>query len=72
MSSNKAMIGILSLVFIFFITLILFAYIAMQSIQGDSVAKVNDSTKSIAVVEVSGVIMTSKKTIDLLHRAEKD
>lgn len=72
MSSNKAMIGILSLVFVFFITLILFAYIAMQSIQGDSVAKVNDSSKSIAVVEVSGVIMTSKKIINLLHRAEKD
>lgn len=72
---SKGIVGIFVLMtFLFFIFLI-FAFYTISSLKESS--KFVDSEYSsenapIAVVEISGAIMKSKKAIKLLHKAEKD
>jgi protease-4 len=70
---NRAVYGVLLLVFVFFIILVLFAAYTVKAFQQEG-AEFQDSGKktSIAVVEVEGVIMSPFKTIELLQLAEKD
>lgn len=72
-SKNRAVFGVLFLVFLFFIILMIFATYTMQVLQDESSGM--DALRSkgkIGVVEVEGVIMDSKETVELLQRAEKD
>jgi len=75
-SNNKTVMGILMVVFLFFILLLVFASYTMKNLMGDTSMSIDgigsNQEGSIAVVEVSGVIMESKKTIELLHAAEED
>jgi protease IV len=72
-SDKKALLGVLILVLIFFVLLMIFAAFTMR-VFNESASSGNEipSSGSIGVVEVSGVIMESKTTVELLHRAEKD
>ena len=73
--NNKAVTGILIVVFLSFVLLMIFASYTMKSLNGgiDSFSTKGPSQgKSVAVVEVNGVIMDSKATIELIHEAERD
>jgi protease IV len=73
-NKNRAVYGVLLLVFLFFIILMIFASYTINVFNNES----DESTTSrknkgsIAVVEVTGVIMDSRKVVELLHIAEKD
>lgn len=72
---NKAVLGILVVVFLSFVLLMIFASYTMKNLKTDSGSfKMGSFGKkgSIAVVEVNGVIMESKKLIELVHKAEED
>lgn len=75
-SRNNAVLGILLLVFIFFITLMVFASYTMKGISsksnGSAIEVINGKSGQIGVVEVDGVIMDSKTAIEKLLVAEKD
>lgn len=72
---SRGIVGIFLLVFVLFIVFMIFAFVTVTSLK-KSVSNEDESLNSekapIAVVEVSGAIMESKKTIELLHKAEKD
>lgn len=72
---NKAVTGILIVVFLSFVLLMIFASYTMKNLKGDG-AGFNPSSfgkgASIAVVEVNGVIMESKNLIELIEKAEED
>ena len=73
-NKNRAVYGVLLLVFLFFVILMIFASYTINVFKSES-DEVNYSRKnkgSIAVVEVEGVIMDSRKTVELLHIAEED
>lgn len=73
---SKGIVGIFVLVTVLFFIFIIFAFYTVSNLKstsklsGDSILSGENS--SIAVVEVDGVIMTSKKTIKKLLLAEKD
>lgn len=73
---NKAVIGLMAMVGVFFVVLVFFSVYTVKVFQGaESGAGVGfgaDSKEKIGVIEVSGVIMKSKDTVDLIHKAEKD
>lgn len=69
-SRNRAVFGVLFLVLLFFIVLMVFASYTIRAFQAES-GGLSDHRGQIAVVKVEGVIMESKETIELLHRAEK-
>jgi|TARA_Y100000780_G_C13696127_1_gene423424 protease-4 len=73
--NNKAVLGILLVVFLSFVLLMIFASYTIKNLSGKGEG-INFSDlkegKSIAVVEVNGVIMESKKIIELLERAYED
>lgn len=69
-SRNRAVFGVLFLVLLFFIVLMVFASYTIRAFQSES-RGLRDHQGQIAVVKVEGVIMESKDTIELLHRAEK-
>ena len=69
-SRNRAVFGVLFLVLLFFIVLMVFASYTISAFQAES-GGLSDPRGQIAVVKVEGVIMDSKETIELLHRAEK-
>ncbi len=72
---NKAVLGILVVVFLSFVLLMIFASYTMKNLRSDdSSFNVGSFGKkgSIAVVEVNGVIMDSKNLIELVHKAEHD
>jgi len=73
-NKNRAVYGVLLLVFLFFIILMIFASYTINVFNKESdYSGTNKKNKgSIAVVEVAGVIMEAKKTIELLHAAEED
>lgn len=72
---NKAVLGILIVVFLSFVLLMIFASYTMKNLRSDGssfdVGGFGD-IGSIAVVEVNGVIMESKNLVELIHKAEKD
>lgn len=70
-SRNRAIFGVLFLVLLFFIVLMVFANYALEAFQSET-SGLGSEQGQIAVVEVEGVIMSSQKTIELLHRAEED
>ena len=71
---NRAVVSVLLLVFFFFIILMLFASYTMNIFkdQNSSFSEARNYKSEIAVIEINGPIMTSKKTIDLLLQAEKN
>jgi protease IV len=73
-NKNRAVYGVLLLVFLFFIILMIFASYTVNVFNKESGESSVSAKKkgSIAVVEVAGVIMDSRKVVELLHLAEKD
>jgi protease IV len=69
-SRNRAIFGVLFLVLLFFIILIMFANFTMKAFQTEG-RRGSQGRDQIAVIEIEGVIMESKKYIELLHDAEK-
>ncbi len=72
---NKAVMGILIVVFLSFVLLMIFASYTIKNISsagGDFQGASFGKEASIAVVEVNGVIMESKDLIKLIHKAEND
>jgi protease-4 len=70
--NSKAMFGVFAMVFVFFVILVLFAFYTMNAFNETSSAEKNSNRAHIGVIEVEGVIMDSKDTIDLLQIAEDD
>ncbi|MEH0860615.1 MULTISPECIES: signal peptide peptidase SppA [unclassified Halobacteriovorax] len=74
-SKDRAVVGLMALVAVFFVVLILFSVYTVNIFKGSNDYIASSSTKSkdkIALIEVEGVIMESKKVIELLHKAEAD
>ena len=72
-SKNRGVIGILLMVFIFFIILMIFAFYTVSAFKKSNFDnKFNTGKESIAVVEINGAIMDSKGVIEKLHQAEKE
>ena len=73
--NNKAVLGILLVVFLSFVLLMIFASYTIKNLTGKGEGidfSGSKESKSIAVVEVNGVIMESKKIIELLESAAED
>ncbi|MCY4524100.1 MAG: signal peptide peptidase SppA [Halobacteriovoraceae bacterium] len=70
--NNRALYGILLMVFLFFILLMIFAVYTMRAFVGSTSAEVDiaEHESSIAVVEIDGVLLKSKEIIEKLHIAE--
>ena len=60
------------MVFVFFVILVMFAFYTMNALNETSDEEKSSNNARIGVVEVEGVIMDAKKTIELLDAAEKD
>lgn len=73
-SKDRAVIGLMAMVAVFFVVLILFSAYTVTIFKGnnDIASSSKKSKDKIALIEVEGVIMDAKKTIQLLHRAEAD
>ncbi|POB14878.1 signal peptide peptidase SppA [Halobacteriovorax sp. DA5] len=73
-SKDRAVIGLMAMVAVFFVVLILFSAYTVTIFKGnnDLASSSKKSKDKIALIEVEGVIMDAKKTIQLLHRAEAD
>ena len=70
---NRAVLGILLLVFFFFVILMTFAVYVVDVFNAQtSQFQTGGKSGQIGVVEVKGVIMEAKPTIELLHKAEND
>lgn len=73
-NKNRTLWGILMVIILFFLTLVIFALYTVKMFKAEFDTAENGSSfnkASIGVVEVQGVIMTSKKIVELLHKAEK-
>lgn len=72
-SGQRAVFGVLFMVFLFFVLLMVFASYTLNSFQNES-DLIGEAGKkgSIGVVKVEGTIMESEPVLKLLHRAEKD
>jgi protease-4 len=70
--NTKALFGIFAMVFVFFVILVVFAYVTMNAFDETSLTQKNSNRARIGVVTVDGVIMDSKNTIELLQMAEED
>ncbi len=70
---SRALKGILILAVVFFIVVLIFAFFSVKIISKNDSVSLGNLGKSdlIAVIEVQGVIMDSKKTIELLLKAEE-
>jgi protease-4 len=71
---SKGIVGIFILITVLFIIFLVFAFHTVSTIKssGSMSDSLSSKTAPIAVVEVDGVIMDSKKTIRKLLKAEKD
>ncbi|MBT4792698.1 MAG: signal peptide peptidase SppA [Halobacteriovoraceae bacterium] len=71
---SKGIVGIFILITVLFIVFLIFAFYTVSSLQGGDHLTETMSGKSgpIAVVEVEGIIMDSRKTVRKLLLAEKD
>lgn len=73
---NKAVMGLMALVAVFFVVLIIFSIYTVQVFKNvDSDEGMSFGAKkgdSIAVIELNGVILDSKDFIDLLEKAQED
>ncbi len=70
--NNKALFGVFAMVFVFFVILVLFASYTMNAFNDTSEHERKSNRAHIAVIEIEGVIMDAKDTIDLLEAAEED
>lgn len=70
--NTKALFGIFAMVFVFFVILVVFASVTMNAFDETSSNQKNSNRARIGVIEVDGVIMDSKDTIELLQIAEED
>ncbi len=70
--NTKALFGIFAMVFVFFVILVVFASVTMNAFDETSSNQKNSNRAKIGVIEVDGVIMDSKDTIELLQIAEED
>lgn len=72
--SSKGIVGVFILITVLFVIFLIFAYHTVSSLKdSDQVLNsLNEKTAPIAVVEVNGVIMESKKVIKMLLKAEAD
>ena len=71
---SKGIVGIFILITVLFLVFLIFAFYTVGTLkdsQGLS-ETLNAKNAPIAVVEVDGVIMDAKKTVDKLLKAEKD
>ncbi len=68
---NRAITGILLLVFLFFIILMVFAYFTVKALKTGESFNYDGQNGTIAVVEVKGIILDSKETIRRLGKAAK-
>lgn len=70
---NKALIGVLLVVFVFFLILMTFAFYTVNIFKDQAGNDFEESSdKAVAVIEVEGVIMDAKKTVENLLVAEKN
>lgn len=71
---NRAVYGVLIMVFLFFLILMIFASYTIKvfNSENDALTSMSKGKGQIAVVEVNGVIMEARPTIELLMRAEED
>jgi protease-4 len=60
------------MVFVFFVILIVFAFYTMNAFNETSQVERKSDKAHIGVIELEGVIMDSKKTVELLQDAEED
>ncbi len=70
--NTKALFGIFAMVFVFFVILVVFAFITMNAFNETSSIQKKSNSAHIGVITVEGVIMESKDTIELLQIAEDD
>ncbi|EQC48846.1 signal peptide peptidase SppA, 36K type [Bacteriovorax sp. BSW11_IV] len=72
-TKNRAVTGVLMMVALFFVVLMIFAAYTMKVFKDENdLAGLSTKQSPIGVIEVNGVIMDSKSTVELLHMAEKD
>lgn len=71
---NKAVIGVLLMVFLFFVILMIFAAYTVRVFKNEDESSLSSFQikDRIGVVEISGVILESKNAIELLQKAERD
>lgn len=69
-NSTKIILGIFGLMFLMFVTAVIFLVFSFK-INKSEISGLEGKKSSVAVVEVNGPIMKSKKIIELLHEAEK-
>lgn len=60
------------MVFVFFVILVLFATYTMNAFNETSDVEKKSNSAHIGVIEIEGVIMDSKNTVELLQKAEED
>lgn len=70
--NTKALIGIFSMVFVFFIILVVFAFFTMSAFNETSLSQKKSNKAHIGVITIEGVIMDSKNAIEMLQNAEED
>ncbi len=73
---NKAVLGLMAMVGVFFVVLIIFSIYTVKVFKGAEKSGGvsfggSSSDEKIAIIEVEGVIMKSKLTIEHLHKAEE-
>ena len=70
--NTKALFGIFAMVFVFFVILVVFAYITMNAFNDTSLGQKKSNKAHIGVITIEGAIMESKRTIEMLQIAEED
>jgi protease-4 len=70
--NTKALFAIFGMVFVFFVILVSFAFYTMNAFNDSSRSEKRSNRGHIGVIEVEGVIMDSKNTVELLQDAEDD
>ena len=70
--NTKALFGIFAMVFVFFVILIVFAFVTMNAFNETSLVQKKSNSAHIGVISVEGVIMESRDIIELLQTAEED
>tara|TARA_B100000925_G_scaffold291870_1_gene282064 strand:+ start:1628 stop:2533 length:906 start_codon:yes stop_codon:yes gene_type:complete len=69
-NSTKIILGIFGMMFLMFLTAVIFLIFSFK-INKNEISGLEKKKSPIAVIEINGPIMKSKKTIKLLHEAEK-
>jgi protease-4 len=70
--NTKALFGIFAMVFVFFVILIVFAFITMNAFNDTSSIQKKSNSAHIGVISIEGVINSSKDYVELLQTAEED